>query len=325
MDYARTPEFSKSGSGLTRKQRSLVIIVMILLAYLGFGALVYCFMLKQRFLDSLYFAVCSSLTIGFGDIAPNTPGAQVFSVFYNTIGILNTGLAIAIARETIVEAFEQSYRTRKHNLAMRRKIHREMHAKKHATKHGIWLAATKFTEYLPEGVDLPVSSKPPTPPRTPQTEKDEMEEKLDTTGSTDSVVEMAAGKEELYDGPTYADRLEEKEKRETKKQPKLERIDTTASNKSKATPARSSASTKSTPSPGEMVERHRAEAAKQVDKVDQNLVSGFDDEEKEYIQFRQDMIKEEEKEFKAKVSLVEGPSSLLLNAFCSFGCPGVSS
>jgi len=102
LDYYRTPNFAKSGSGLTRRQRSLVIIFMVLLADLAVGALVYCFLLDigsvmsiprgirthflPRYLDSLYFSVVSSFTIGFGDIAPTTTGAKVFSVFYNTIG-----------------------------------------------------------------------------------------------------------------------------------------------------------------------------------------------------------------------------------------------
>jgi hypothetical protein len=110
IDYWQTPEFAKCGSGLTRKQRALVIVVMILLTDLGFGALFYCFMMDIKFLDALYFSVCSILTIGFGDISPSTSGARVFSIFYNTFGILNTGLAIAIARETIIESFKQSYR-----------------------------------------------------------------------------------------------------------------------------------------------------------------------------------------------------------------------
>jgi hypothetical protein len=110
IDYWQTPEFAKCGSGLTRKQRALVIVVMILLTDLGFGALIYCFMMDIKFLDALYFSVCSILTIGFGDISPSTSGARVFSIFYNTFGILNTGLAIAIARETIIESFKQSYR-----------------------------------------------------------------------------------------------------------------------------------------------------------------------------------------------------------------------
>lgn len=84
-----------------------------------------------RFLDGLYFVVCSCLTIGFGDIAPDSTGAQVFCIFFNTFGILNTGVAIAIARETVVESFQQSYRNRKHALSVRRRLHRAFHTQNH--------------------------------------------------------------------------------------------------------------------------------------------------------------------------------------------------
>ena len=46
LDYYCTPNFAKSGSGLTRKQRSLVIIFMVLLADLAVGALVYGYLLN---------------------------------------------------------------------------------------------------------------------------------------------------------------------------------------------------------------------------------------------------------------------------------------
>jgi hypothetical protein len=192
IDYFRTDDFSKSGSGLTGKQRSLVIVVMILLAYLGFGAIVYCFMLNLTFLDALYFAVCSSLTIGFGDITPTTTGSRVVSVFYNTFGILNTGLAIAIARETIVESFEG---------VVRRKLPRQGDAKRALTP-----------TFSTRSESIPVT---------------EALEGQDETSETDD----------------------------------------------------------------------------QVTKVDNNMVSEFEDEECEHNQFCQDMIKEEPKEFNAKVCI----------------------
>jgi hypothetical protein len=41
-------------------------------------------------LDSLYFCVISLATIGYGDLAPTTPEARLFTIFYviNGIGIL---------------------------------------------------------------------------------------------------------------------------------------------------------------------------------------------------------------------------------------------
>jgi hypothetical protein len=294
IDYWRTPNFAKSGSGLTRKQRALVIIVMILLSYLGFGALIYCFMMDIQFLDALYFAVCSSLTIGFGDVSPSSPGARVFSIFYNTFGILNTGLAIAIARETIIESFQQSYRNRKHALALRRKMHREVHAQHHAIKHGLWLAAQNVNDHLPEGVNLPVSKqapKPPTPKPSPSTESEfNLEEKL-----AEKAEKIDPKLAEKHDAESSQTPDQPKTQRQGSK-PQLQHVNTGAS------ASVTSAISPTSKDAGDIVDDNREKAQKEVRKVDDNLVAGFHEEESEYIQFRQDMIKEESKEFQAKVS-----------------------
>ncbi|KEP48325.1 ion channel protein [Rhizoctonia solani 123E] len=112
-DWVRTPEFARSGSGLTRKQRLLVIIVMILLCYIALGAMCYSFIMSLSFQNGLYFTVVSIETVGFGDIILTTTLGRVFSIFYNTFGIINLGLAVSTTRETIIESFENSYRKRR--------------------------------------------------------------------------------------------------------------------------------------------------------------------------------------------------------------------
>lgn len=53
-----------TGSGLTHKQRSLVIIIIILLCYISLGAFLLAITLKITFLDALYLTVVSIETIG---------------------------------------------------------------------------------------------------------------------------------------------------------------------------------------------------------------------------------------------------------------------
>jgi potassium channel subfamily K len=69
-DFYLVPDFSKSGSGLTRKQRSvsltvlttarltivrqLLIAVMILLGWIAFGAIIYSSLMKLTYIDGLY-------------------------------------------------------------------------------------------------------------------------------------------------------------------------------------------------------------------------------------------------------------------------------
>jgi hypothetical protein len=64
VDFIRTKNFASSGSGLTRRQRTLVIIIMVLLFYIAFGALVQKLVLKLTFIDALYLAVVSIETVG---------------------------------------------------------------------------------------------------------------------------------------------------------------------------------------------------------------------------------------------------------------------
>ncbi|KAF8522657.1 hypothetical protein JB92DRAFT_3094201 [Gautieria morchelliformis] len=136
-DLWTTPDFSKSGSGLTRKQRSLVIIVMILLCWITLGGLVYSFLMHLSFIDGLYFTVVSIETVGFGDLHPDTTGSRVFAVIYNSMGILNIGLAISTARETIIESFEHSYRRRAREVAARRSEYKRHKANERAKKLAI--------------------------------------------------------------------------------------------------------------------------------------------------------------------------------------------
>ncbi|KAG1751002.1 hypothetical protein EDD22DRAFT_850754 [Suillus occidentalis] len=71
IDLICTPDFKTSGSGLTRKQRTLMIMLITLFAYIAFGSLVNSFLLSLSFINALYFTVTTIETIGFGDIAPN--------------------------------------------------------------------------------------------------------------------------------------------------------------------------------------------------------------------------------------------------------------
>ncbi|KAF5383291.1 hypothetical protein D9615_005020 [Tricholomella constricta] len=112
VDLLRTPDFATSGSGLTRKQRTLVISVMALLTYMAFGGLVQTYLIGLTFLNALYFTVVSIETIGFGDIVPNSTGSRVFTCFYSIFGIVNLALTVGLTRETVLEAIEVGYRKR---------------------------------------------------------------------------------------------------------------------------------------------------------------------------------------------------------------------
>ncbi|GAA6036322.1 hypothetical protein JCM8097_001666 [Rhodosporidiobolus ruineniae] len=132
LDLVFTKDFDKKGSGLTEKQRTLVIATMVLLLYLGIGAISFHYLIPgQDFIAALYFTIVTISTVGFGDIVPVTVRSRIFSLFYDPIGIILLGLTIALARECLIESFEQSYRTRRDKLAKKARERKEERRRRH--------------------------------------------------------------------------------------------------------------------------------------------------------------------------------------------------
>ncbi|KAF8217673.1 hypothetical protein K438DRAFT_1795430 [Mycena galopus ATCC 62051] len=123
-DLIRTPDFENSGSGLTRRQRSLVILVILLLCYIALGALITSFLMSLDFIDAMYFALVSIETVGFGDIQPRTTGARIFTCIYASLGIVGIALTVGLMRETVLEGLEVGYRKRVQLVRQRRKMGR---------------------------------------------------------------------------------------------------------------------------------------------------------------------------------------------------------
>ena len=101
---------------------------MLLLVYVAFGALVNSFLIKLDFINALYFTVVSIETVGFGDIVPDNTGSRVFICFYIVFGILNLGVAVGMARETIFEQLQVRYRKRLAKIRHNYKDHRRWRA-----------------------------------------------------------------------------------------------------------------------------------------------------------------------------------------------------
>ncbi|KAJ6470255.1 hypothetical protein C8R47DRAFT_1325312 [Mycena vitilis] len=123
-DLIRTPDFENSGSGLTRRQRSLAILVIILLCYIALGALIHSYLLSLNFIDAMYFTLVSIETIGFGDIKPHTTAARIVTPIFASFGIVFIVLTVGLTRETVLEALEVGYRKRVQAVRQRRKVGR---------------------------------------------------------------------------------------------------------------------------------------------------------------------------------------------------------
>jgi len=81
-----------------------VILALIALVVAGAGAIT--LIEKMPFADTLYFAFVTGLTIGYGDIVMKTPGGRLIALLIGLVGILFTGLMVAV----LVYAVRESVR-----------------------------------------------------------------------------------------------------------------------------------------------------------------------------------------------------------------------
>ena len=72
-------------------------IIYGLIAWLIVNAAAIAYFEKMPFADALYFTFVTGLTIGYGDIAPVTLAGRVVAILTGLLGILITGLIVAVA------------------------------------------------------------------------------------------------------------------------------------------------------------------------------------------------------------------------------------
>lgn len=93
--------------------------VLSLLLMLATAVAFYCMHEGWSFVDSLYFAISTGLTIGFGDLVPTTTASKVFTILYSvmTVGLFVTVgslLAKALSHRGEVRAARREDRQRRH-------------------------------------------------------------------------------------------------------------------------------------------------------------------------------------------------------------------
>jgi hypothetical protein len=101
---------------LRRTFRYLFRIIRLLrslfLGLIGFilaGGLVIAVVEDLSIGDAIYFALITGLTIGYGDIAPATAVGRVIAVALGLIGILFTGLVVAVATNAVRRAWDEMH------------------------------------------------------------------------------------------------------------------------------------------------------------------------------------------------------------------------
>ena len=83
-------------------------IILALIALVAVGAAAVTHVEKIPFADALYFAFVTGLTIGYGDIVMHTPVGRLIALLIGLIGILFTGLIVAVLVHAVRESIEKS-------------------------------------------------------------------------------------------------------------------------------------------------------------------------------------------------------------------------
>lgn len=86
-----------------------VFIALLLLIVAGAGLITYTEQLS--FGEALYFAFVTGLTVGYGDIAAVTAVGRMISIFLGIIGIMFTGLVVAVAVHSVQIAMQEVHGT----------------------------------------------------------------------------------------------------------------------------------------------------------------------------------------------------------------------
>jgi voltage-gated potassium channel Kch len=83
-------------------------IILALIALVVTGAAVLAYLEKFAFADTLYFAFVTGMTIGYGDIVMQTPVGRLVALLIGFIGILFTGLLVAVLVHAVRQSYEES-------------------------------------------------------------------------------------------------------------------------------------------------------------------------------------------------------------------------
>lgn len=84
------------------------LAVLLLIAYMMFGAFIFTMWEDWTFFESFYFVFISMSTIGFGDYVPNHPMFMMATFIYLLFGLALTSMCINVVQEKLSAIFEMA-------------------------------------------------------------------------------------------------------------------------------------------------------------------------------------------------------------------------
>ncbi|PVH94554.1 voltage-gated potassium channel [Periconia macrospinosa] len=134
---------------LTSSQRTLMLQTISFMFYLLVGALVFCKVENWNYLDAVYWADFTLLTVGVGgEYVPKTHTGRSLLFFYAIGGIIMVGLVIGSVRSLVLERGKEKMSARFTELK-RQKVLRSVNHDKQTIKLGLF----EKTSFANEGLD----------------------------------------------------------------------------------------------------------------------------------------------------------------------------
>ena len=82
-------------------------VILGLLVHIVLGGVLISYFEGLHVGESIYFSFITGLTIGYGDIEPVTTGGRVVSVGIGMIGMLFTGMTVAVATRALADTVKE--------------------------------------------------------------------------------------------------------------------------------------------------------------------------------------------------------------------------
>ncbi|KAJ3339301.1 hypothetical protein HDU93_008408 [Gonapodya sp. JEL0774] len=112
LDWIWTEQFEENGSGLSRAQGRLAVMVAWTVLYTSLLSLVYHLLEGWPYPLSLFFVLSTITTIGFGLPSPSSTVARVLTIPIGTVGVALMGYTVSHTVEVIQEGVREGVRLR---------------------------------------------------------------------------------------------------------------------------------------------------------------------------------------------------------------------